>query len=91
MKLVITTLVLVCAIGLYAQGVAINEDNSSPHGSAILDVKSTTKGFLLPRLSTGQRLAIGSPATGLLVYDSDLDKLFCYTGTVWVDVMASGG
>ena len=49
-----------------AQSVAINTDNTTPDASAILDVKSTSKGVLLPRVaSTG---AITSPATGLLVY-----------------------
>ncbi len=51
--------------------VAINNDNSSPDASAMLDVKSATKGMLLPRVTETERLAIASPATGLFVYQTD--------------------
>ncbi len=53
------------------QGVAINTDGSTPHESAILDLKSTTKGFLLPRLTILQRLAMTSPTPGLMVYQTN--------------------
>lgn len=55
---------------LHAQ-VAVNSDGSSPDNSAMLDVKSTTKGFLSPRMTQAQRLAISNPATGLLVFQTD--------------------
>ena len=55
---------------LYAQGVAINEDGSAADSSAMLDVKSTTKGLLIPRMSSAERTAIPSPATGLMVFDN---------------------
>ncbi|MBN2173314.1 MAG: hypothetical protein JW731_04235 [Bacteroidales bacterium] len=58
------------------QGVAVNEDQSAPHPSAMLDVKSTLKGMLVPRMTTSQRTAISSPAEGLLVFDVT-------TGTFW--------
>jgi hypothetical protein len=54
-----------------SQGVAINGDNSSPDASAMLDVKSTTKGMLAPRMTQAQRNAIASPATGLIIYQTD--------------------
>jgi len=57
--------------------VAITTDGSSPDGSAMLDVKSTSKGLLIPRMTTAQRLAINAPAEGLMVYDSDLG-VYCY-------------
>jgi hypothetical protein len=53
--------------------VAINADGSQPDGSAILDVKSTAKGMLIPRVTTIQRNAISTPATGLIVFDTDKD------------------
>jgi len=53
---------------LHAQ-VAINTYGSSPDGSAMFVVKSTTKGMLVSRMTTTQRTAISSPATGLLVFD----------------------
>ncbi|MEA2097420.1 MAG: hypothetical protein U9P73_12120, partial [Candidatus Cloacimonadota bacterium] len=62
----ITTLVLsfmlISASVLFAQSVVINSDGSSPDGSAMLDVKSTDKGFLAPRMTETQRDAISSPA-----------------------------
>jgi len=48
-----------------------------PDATAILDITSTAKGILAPRMTTAQRTAITTPAQGLLVYDTDL-KLFYY-------------
>jgi len=50
--------------------------------SSILTVESTTKGFLPPRMTTTQKNAIASPASGLVVYDTTLGKLCVYT-TTW--------
>jgi hypothetical protein len=51
-------------------------------GSALLQLDSTTKGFLPPRMTTAQKNAIGTPAAGLMVYDTTLNKLCVYT-TAW--------
>jgi len=51
--------------------VAINTDGSSPDNSAMLDIKSTSKGLLAPRMTQAQRLAISNPATGLVVFQTD--------------------
>lgn len=53
------------------------------NASAILDVGSTTKGFLPPRMSNAQMLAIASPAAGLIVYDTTSQKHFGYNGSSW--------
>lgn len=50
--------------------------------SSILDCQSTTKGFLPPRMTTTQKNAIATPAAGLMVYDTTLNKLCVYT-TAW--------
>lgn len=64
------------------QGVAINNDNSTPDPSAMLDVKSTNKGMLVPRMTLSQRTAISNPATGLLVFQTDgTAGLFYNSGT----------
>ncbi len=52
--------------------------------SALLEMKATTKGFLPPRMTTTQRNAIASPATGLIVYDTTLLSEFQYNGTSWI-------
>jgi trimeric autotransporter adhesin len=66
-----------------AQSVAINADGSTADASAILDVKSTSKGMLIPRMTTSQRTGIATPAAGLLVFDTDTNAFWYYTGTAW--------
>lgn len=61
---------------------------TSPNISATLEIQSTNKGVLIPRLTTAQRTAIASPAGGLLVYDSDLQSFFYFNGTTWTQFIA---
>lgn len=74
----------------FAQGVGINTDGSSPHSSAMLDVNTTSKGVLLPRMSSSQRKAITGPATGLLVFDTDKNCLYLFDGLNWDPIAFSG-
>jgi len=68
----------------FAQSVGINNDGSSPNGSAMLDVKSTSKGILIPRMTQQQREDILLPATGLMVYQTDATAgFYYYNGTLW--------
>jgi hypothetical protein len=56
-----------------------------PHASALLTLSSTTRGFLPPRMTKTQRDAIASPATGLVIYQTDnTPGLRCYNGTNWM-------
>ena len=66
---------------LYAQvGIGI----ATPNASAQLDVSSTTKGFLPPRMTAAQRSAISSPTNGLLVYQTDYPSgLYYFNAGVW--------
>ena len=73
----------------HAQSVAVNEDGSQPHPSAILDIQSTTKGLLIPRMSSVQRDEIVSPSIGLIVFDTDLNAFQFYDGVGWIQ-MATG-
>jgi hypothetical protein len=58
---------------------------SSPAASSILDVTATDKGFLPPRMTAAQRTAISSPATGLIVYQTDgTSGLYIYSGSAWI-------
>lgn len=66
--------------------VAINNDNSNPDPSAMLDVKSTDKGMLVPRMTTAQRTTISSPANGLLVFDSTTGSFWFYNSGAWQDL-----
>ena len=59
---------------------------TTSHASAIFDITSTTKGFLPPRMTTTEKNAIATPASGLIIYDSTTNKLACYNGTTWNDL-----
>jgi len=75
---------------LQADGVSINAvSNIFPDASALLDIQSTTKGFLAPRMTTVERDAIVSPATGLQIYNTTTNQPEVYNGTIWTS-MAGG-
>jgi hypothetical protein len=58
--------------------------STSLNASAIIEATSTTKGFLPPRMTNAQMVAIATPAAGLVVYDTTNNKLNVYDGTNWV-------
>lgn len=55
--------------------------STDPVTSALLEMTSTTQGLLIPRMTTAQRLAVTTPADGLMVYDTDRSSIFVYNGT----------
>ena len=61
----------------------------APNTSAVLDIVSTTKGMLLPRMTTTQKLAISSPPEGLEVYDLTLHKKCFYNGNAWETITSA--
>jgi hypothetical protein len=70
--------------------VAINSDGAKANTSAMLEVTSTSKGMLIPRMTEAQRTAISSPATGLLVYQTDGSSgFYFYNGADWVLLSSS--
>lgn len=69
--------------GLWGQGVGISETSIVPNASAILELRSTLRGILIPRLSTAERNAVASPATGLMVYNTSTNELNIYNGSGW--------
>jgi hypothetical protein len=72
------------AIEVSNGGAYIN--TTSVQASAILQADSTTKGFLPPRMTTAQRVAISSPANGLIVFDTDVQNLCYRRDSTWVQV-----
>ncbi len=89
MKKLILFIVILSYISGYGQ-VGINTDESNPDGSAMLDVESTTKGVLISRMTKTQRDAVSSPATGLMIYQTDdTTGFYYYNGTSW-DLIGSG-
>lgn len=79
------------ATELLAQGVAINEDGSLPDNSSILDIASSRKGVLFPRMSGTERDLISSPAEGLIIYNTDDDCLQMYVSGSWQNVYCDIG
>jgi len=75
------------AFSVNAQSVGINADGSEPDNSAMLDVSSTSKGFLPPRMNTTQRNSISSPVEGLVIYNTDEKTLNIYNGNSWDSII----
>jgi hypothetical protein len=70
----------------FADSGSILLGTNSDLASSILTMNSTTRGFLPPRMTTAQKNLIGTPATGLMVYDTTLNKLAVFTGVNWETV-----
>jgi uncharacterized protein (TIGR02145 family) len=65
--------------------VGVNMDGTNPDASAMLDVKSTSAGMLIPRMTAAQRIIIVSPAIGLLIYQTDgTAGFYYYNGMGWM-------
>lgn len=82
--IVITLLAFSPLLGLAQQNVGIG--TTTPDASAALEVESSDKGFLPPRMSVTEILNITSPAEGLVVYNSDSEELYVFNGTDWVNM-----
>ena len=85
-------LFLLCAVTtLPGQSVSINTTGSAPDSSAMLDIQSTAKGILIPRMDSVQRQAIYNPAEGLLVFDMDTRSFWFRQNGQWTELAAKGG
>ncbi|WP_272023950.1 hypothetical protein [Olleya namhaensis] len=80
LKTLLLLLFLCCNYSLLAQ---VGIGTTSPNSSSILDVTSTEKGMLTPRMTSTERIAISSPANGLLVYDTTENSFYFYKSNVW--------
>ncbi len=86
----VVTFVLVATTSLFAQD-NVGVGTLNPHPSSVLDLSSNNKGVLIPRVTTTQRLAIATPAQGLLVYDTNFNQFWYFDGTQWVAAIGPQG
>lgn len=86
-RILLPVVFLTTSLISFSQNIGINSNGSAPDASAMLDVVSTDKGLLVPRMTTVQKAAITSPATGLIVYDNDTSSFWYFNGTIWVEVL----
>ena len=86
-KSLLTLIIVAAALSGFAQ-VAVNTDGSQPNTHAMLDVQSSDKGVLIPRMTKAQRInfgnALGTADAGMMVYDTDLKVIFVFDGSNWV-------
>jgi trimeric autotransporter adhesin len=79
---------LVISLPVFSQ---VGIGTTNPDNSSMLDVTSTTKGLLIPRMTTAERLAISSAADGLMVYDLTTHSVWFYKNGTWNEVTYSNG
>lgn len=81
-----------CASG---QNIGINVNGAAPNVSALLDIDASAlpaagkRGLLIPRMTTVERVAIATPATGLMAYDQTTNSFWYYNGTVWTPMFTT--
>ena len=78
---------LCIALSTLAHSQSIGLGTQSPNSSAILDMTSTNKGVLIPRMNTVQRTGINAPAAGLLVYDITTSSFWFRNNNAWVELV----
>jgi len=80
-RLIFVTILTSYCIACLSQNVGIG--TILPHASARLDIQSSNKGLLIPRVTTAQRLAVANPASGLLMVDTTVNCLYMFTADGW--------
>ena len=78
---------LVLAASGRAQSIISDDGSTTPVASAALEVRSTTAGVLLPRLTSPQRAAIANPAAGLMVFDTTTGSFWFFDGNAWAELI----
>jgi hypothetical protein len=90
--LIVLLLLLLRNVNMKAQNTfpstgAVGIGTTTPNSSSLLEIKSTTKGILIPRMTLVQRNAIATPATGLLIFQTNnTPGFYYYSGTAWTAV-----
>lgn len=78
-----TLLIYLFLIGIFSATAQVGIGTTNPHASSALDITSTNSGILIPRMTFAQRNAITSPATGLMVFQTDNTPGFYYFEGTW--------
>ncbi len=91
-KLIIMAIALIASYSLTAQ-MAVTTDGSSADASAMMDVKSSDKGMLIPRMAQSEIGAIISPANGLTVFNTDNNRFYFYDAGAgeWLEMAIGAG
>jgi uncharacterized protein (TIGR02145 family) len=76
---------------IHNNGTGVGIGTTVPNASAKVEIASTTQGFLPPRMTTVQRDAITSPAAGLTIYNTTVNCLQWWNGTIWYDGCGNNG
>ncbi|MEO1513741.1 MAG: tail fiber domain-containing protein [Bacteroidota bacterium] len=84
-KVVLTSILFFFLLSYSFSQISISPNGSSPNASAMLDVSSSDKGMLIPRMSSTERQAISNPARGLLVYDNTTNSFWYYSSN-WEEI-----
>lgn len=88
-KYLFTIVVFLLLASAATAQVAINTNGSTAAPSSLLDVNSTTKGVLISRMTSAQRIAIQNPEKGLLVFDLDKETIYFFDGEKWKPMLVS--
>src|SRR5690349_8111101 len=84
MRVILLALILLMTTNSWSQGISISAVNAPPDPSAILDIQSSSKGLLIPRMTIAQRDLIAMPAPGLMIYQTNgVTGLYMYDGSAW--------
>jgi hypothetical protein len=86
-RITLFSLIFFFSLSLSGQNVGINDTGDDPHPSAMLDVKSSNKGVLVPRVDCDDKENIDAPAQGLLVFDTCDSLFYYYSGSLWIPII----
>jgi hypothetical protein len=84
---IITIFFALLVIQVMPQATSVGIGTTTPNNSAVLDVQSTSKGMLIPRMTSAQRSSIASPATGLLVFDTNTESFWFKSAGNWIELI----
>jgi len=87
-KILSLLVTLVFSLPIFSQ-VAISSDGSAPHPSAMLEIKSTNKGLLVPRSSSSSIILMPATQNGLVMYDTTFEKFRIRASNAWYDIVDS--